>query len=172
MDEINKRNTKLSRKIVEDLAFKIGVSALKYQMLKVSPEKDVVFDWEQSLELQGDTGPYLQYAYTRCSSILKKVKKWECCSIKSLNDEEKRLVRLLSNFPKVVIQAAKDFRPHYICNYTYDLATTFNNFYENHRVLNAETTDLKNFRLTLVNASKSVLGKCLELMGMYTIERM
>ncbi len=171
--EIKQRNPKLSKDIVEDLAFKIGISALKYQMLKVSPEKDVVFDWQQSLELQGGTGPYIQYSYTRCSSILKKAKKWKnIYSSDSLNEEEKKLIKLLSNFSKTAQQSAKDLRPHYICNYAYDLATTFNNFYEKHRVINAETSELKKFRLSLVKATQIILGECLNLIGMYTVEKM
>ncbi len=172
-EEIKQRNPKLPKKFVEDLALKIGVSALKYQMLKISPEKDVAFDWQQSLELQGDTGPYIQYAYTRCTSILKKAKKWKnVFSVESLNDEEKKIVKLLSNFTKIVEQSSKDLRPHYVCNYSYDLSTVFNNFYEKHRVLNAETDELKNFRLNLVKATQTVLGKCLELMGMHVVEKM
>lgn len=172
-EEILKRTLRLAKKVISDSALKIGTSALKYQMLKVSPEKDVVFDWQQSLELQGDTGPYIQYAYTRCSSILKRAKKWKnVFATKILNDEEKKLVKLISNFSRVVRQSAEDLRPHYICSYTYDLATAFNNFYERHRVINAETNELRDFRLGLVKTTKTVLGKCLELMGMHIIEKM
>ena len=89
-----------------------------------------------------------------------------------MNREEKSVIKLLSDFPKVAQQAAEDLKPNYICNFAYDLATAFNNFYEKHRVINAETAELKNFRLTLVKATQLILSKCLELMGMHTVEKM
>ncbi|MEM5805692.1 MAG: arginine--tRNA ligase [Candidatus Aenigmatarchaeota archaeon] len=169
-----KKAVKQKFKVKDDkLAEKIGVSAVIYALLKIDPDKQVMFNWDEVLSLHGNNGPYLQYTYTRCSSILKKVKKCEnVFSFKSLNEEEKKLIKLLSNFPKVVQQAIRDLKPHYVCNYTYDLSTAFNNFYEKHRVINAETNELKNFRLNLVKATKNILGKCLELIGMYAVEKM
>ncbi|MEM7827429.1 MAG: arginine--tRNA ligase, partial [Candidatus Aenigmatarchaeota archaeon] len=169
-----KKAVKQKFKVKDDkLAEKIGVSAVIYALLKIDPDKQVMFNWDEVLSLHGNNGPYLQYTYTRCSSILKKMKKCEnVFSFKSLNEEEKKLIKLLSNFPKVVQQAIRDLKPHYVCNYTYDLSTAFNNFYEKHRVINAETNELKNFRLNLVKATKNILGKCLELIGMYAVEKM
>jgi len=153
------------------IAEAIAVGAAKYYFLKVDIPSEISFDINEAISIEGNTGPYIQYAYTRCSGILKKAKKWKNAFIKPLNDEEKRLVKLLSNFPKIAQQAAKDLKPNYICNYSYDLATAFNNFYEKHRVINA-ADDLKNFRLNLVKATQIVLGKCLDLMGMYAVEKM
>jgi len=170
--EILMRDKKISKKELEERARKIALAAIKYYLLNVEPIKDVLFDPNKAISFEGNTGPYIQYAYTRCSSILNKAKKWKNVFIESLNDEEKKLVKLLSNFPKVAQQTAKDLKPNYICNYSYELATTFNNFYEKHRVINAETKELKNFRLTLVKTTQGILGKCLELMGIKPVEKM
>ncbi len=171
--EILKRDSKISKRELENRSRKIALTAIKYYLLNVDPVKDVLFDPSRAISFEGDTGPYIQYAYTRCASILKKVKKWKSVySIKSVNNEEKKLIKLLYNFPKIVRQAAKDLKPNYICNYSYDLSTALNNFYEKHRVINAETSELKNFRLTLVKSTQNVLRKCIELMGMHVVEKM
>lgn len=167
--EVKKRFKVKDGKLTE----KIGISAVVYAIMKIDADKQVIFTWDDVLNLQGNSGPYLQYAYTRCSSILKKAKKWKnTFSIESINDDERKLIKRLSEFPNVIERITIDLKPTYICKYTYDLATTFNNFYEKHRVINAETKELKNFRLNLVKATQNVLGKCLELMGMHTVERM
>ncbi len=169
-----KEEVKQKFKVKDDkLAEKIGVSAVIYAILKIDSDKQVMFNWDEVLSLQGNNAPYLQYAYTRCSSILKKAKTWDnVFSINSLNDEEKTLIRVLSNFPKIVQQATKELRAHYICNYAYDLATVFNNFYEKHSVIKAKTKELRNFRLNLVRVTKNILEKCLDLMGLCTVEKM
>lgn len=157
----------------EKIAKSIGIGAMKYGMLKISPEKTIFFDWEEALKIEGDTGPYLQYAYTRCNGILKKAKKWKSnFKTELLTDQEKELVKLLVKFPETVEQAAKDLRPHYICNYAYDLATTFDKFYEFCPVLKAENDKQKNFRLSLVQATKIVLENALKLIGIEPLEKM
>lgn len=175
-DVFNKAKEEVRKRFkVKDgkLAEKIGISSVIYAILKIDPDKQVMFNWDEVLSLQGNNAPYLQYAYTRCSSILKKSKEWKnTFKVHALTEEEKKLIKLLSNFTKTIEQATKDLRPHYLCNYTYELATLFNNFYEKHRVINAKTEDLKNFRLNLVKSTQIILGKCLELMGMYTVEKM
>jgi arginyl-tRNA synthetase len=133
----------------------------------------ITFDWEQMLKLEGDTGPYLQYAHTRCAGILRKVKKWEpVFKNEDFTDEEKNLIKILARFQKVVEEAGRDLKPHYICNYAYELATVFDRFYETNPVLKAESEEKKRFRLTLVKATKVVLSKCLQLIGIKPLERM
>jgi len=171
--EIEERNPKLSKKEKQTLAEKIAVGALKYGMLSIGCDKVLVFDWEKALMLEGNTGPYLQYAHTRCNGILNKVKKWEENAVnENLNSEEKKLVKKLSEFPAVVEQALRDFRPHYLCNYTYELATVFSEFYHLCPVLRAEKKVLRNFRLSLVKATKITLKNCLFLLGIDTPEKM
>jgi arginyl-tRNA synthetase len=132
----------------------------------------LVFDWEKALMLEGNTGPYLQYAHTRCNGILNRIKKWEENVVnENLTCEEEKLVKKLSDFPDVVEQALRDFRPHYLCNYAYELATIFSEFYHLCPVLKAEKK-LRYFRLSLVKATKITLKNCLFLLGIDTPEKM
>jgi len=156
----------------EEIAKAVGIGAMKYGMLRIGPEKTIFFDWEDALKLEGNTGPYIQYAHTRCSGILRRSKKWKpLYAAKELTDYEKALVKILSRFPKIVEQASNDLRPNYICNYAYELAVAFNNFYENCPVIKAKK-DLKKFRLALVQAAEIVLKNCLHLIGIEAIKKM
>ena len=156
----------------EEIAKAVGLGAMKYGMLRVGPEKTIFFDWEDSLKLEGNTGPYLQYAHTRCNGILKKIKNWKPdYTPEELTEYEKDLVKILSIFPQIVEQAVHDLRPNYICNYVYELAVAFNNFYEKCSVLKADKKS-KSFRLTLVKATQTVLKNSLKLIGIESLEKM
>ena len=169
LEEMKEREMKNKEKIAEI----IGIGAMKYGMLKISPEKVIFFDWLESLKLEGNTGPYLQYAHTRCNGILGKVDKWAFnFKIEKLSEEEKQLVKTLVKFKEVVEQAAKNLRPHIVCNYTYELATALDKFYEFCPVLKAENKKLKNFRLTLVKATAMILKDSLDLLGIEVPEKM
>ncbi|MHC1586920.1 MAG: DALR anticodon-binding domain-containing protein, partial [Candidatus Syntropharchaeia archaeon] len=154
------------------LAEEIGKSAVAYAILRNDPNQHVDFDWNRVLRMKGDTGPYLQYAHTRCCGILRKAGRWRRnYKPEELNESEKELVRILSRFPRVVISAAKELRPNYICNYALELATSFDSFYESNPVLNAED-EKKEFRLTLVECVKIVLGNAMRLICMESPEKM
>ena len=171
--EVDKRNPKLSQKEKQKLSEIIGIGALKYSILKIEPENQITFDWKQMLSFEGNTGPYVQYAHTRCKGILKKASKWKPnFKAEKLSEAEKQLVKVLSRFSEVVEQSAKDFRPHYICNYVYELATSLDKFYESCPVLKAGSEELKNFRLTLVDATRIVLENSLNLIGIEVPEKM
>jgi arginyl-tRNA synthetase len=172
-EEVEKRNPKLPRSKKMRIAEDVAIGALKYAILKIEPENVITFDWKQMLSFEGNTGPYLQYAHTRCASILKKAKKWKLnFRIEKLAEGEKRLIKELMKFSGVVEQAAREMRPHYICNYAYDLSTVFSNFYQSCPVLKAENDKLRNFRLSLVYAAKNILKDCLNLVGMEALEKM
>lgn len=172
-EEVNKRNPKQNETEKRKAAQQIGIGALKYAITKVEPDKGITFDFKKMLSFEGNTGPYLQYAHTRCASILKKAGEWEPnFEVKELKKEEKKLVKLLAQFPKIVEQAAKDMRINYICNYAYELATTFSTFYQFCPVLKAETGEQKNFRLSLVAATKATLKNALSLLGITALEKM
>jgi len=173
LKEIEKRNPRMSKTEKIKLAQKIGIGALKYGMLNIGCDKLLAFDWEEALQLEGNTGPYIQYAHTRCNGILNKTRKWEeTFENKNLAEGEKKLVKKLIEFPNVVQSSVRDFRPHYICNYAYELATIFSEFYHMCPVLKAETKEIRNFRLTLVKATKITLKNCLELLGIETPSKM
>ncbi len=173
--EVNKRNPNEKEEDKRKIAHSIGVGALKYAIEKVEPDKGITFDFEKMLSFEGNTGPYLQYAHTRCTSILNKAGKWKLpktIKVEDLKKEEKELVKLLADFPKVIQQAAKEMRINQICNYAYSLATTFSTFYQACPVLKAETETQKNFRLALVAATKIVLRNALNILGIDAIEKM
>jgi arginyl-tRNA synthetase len=170
-EEIERRN--LSSEEKKEIAESVGIGALKYAIVKIEPEKTITFDWKKMLKLEGDTGPYLQYAHTRCSGILRKAGEWKpTFKVGNLTEGEKSLIKILMRFQDVVEQAAKDLRPHYICNYAYQLATIFDRFYESNPVLKAENEERRNFRLTLVLATKNVLAEALKLVGIKPLEKM
>ena len=157
----------------DKIAKSVGIGAMKYAMLKVSPEKVIFFDWEEALKLEGNTGPYLQYAFTRCSGILRKSKKWKAVyKVKELNEYETVLVKNLSRFSQMIEQSSNELKPNHVCNYVYELATAFNNFYEKCSVIKAESEQLRNFRLTLVEATRTILKIALNLIGIEALEKM
>ena len=162
-------------KKVDDKSAKIiGYGALKYAILKVSPEKNVVFNWQQALNFEGETAPYIQYAYARISSIIKKYKKSLPQKINlSLLDkkEEIELIKKLSMFPNIVEKTSKELRPSIIANYAYELAKQFNEFYHIHNILK-EKEDIKKARLLLVNCIRQTLKNSLNLLGIDVLERM
>jgi arginyl-tRNA synthetase len=173
--EIAKR-AKLSKKELEKRADAIGLGAIKYYLLKVDYQKDMSFNPEESISFEGDTGPYIQYSHARASSILRKVKGKAASRSKSKvaleSPTEVALMKHLAAFPETVARAARDFRPHYITNYAFELATKFNDFYEKCPVIKANTKEQRTSRLSLVRASKIVLGIALNLLGIDAPERM
>lgn len=171
--EVAKRNPDMSEEKKLKIAEQIGIGALKYAIVRIEPQNQITFDWKQMLSLEGNTGPYIQYSHTRCIGILKKAGEFKkVYSFKEINAYEKNLIKKISEFPEVVTQAADEMRPHLICNYVYDLATVFNSFYQKVPVLKVENGRQRNFRLTLVDVTKNILQKCLNLIGVETPEKM
>lgn len=164
--EVEKRNVDLSEKEKRSIAEKIAIGAFKYAMVRIEPHSKITFDWDQMLSLEGNTGPYIQYAHTRCLGILKKAGKFKkTYTSENLTEDETSLISKLSQFHEVVKKAADERRPHYVCNYVYELATEFNSFYQKVPVTSAEDEKQKSFRLTLVDSTRSVIEKCLGMIG-------
>ncbi len=161
--EIKKRKTKGD-------AMKIAIAAVKYSMLKNDNDKNIIFDMEQSLNFEGDSGPYLQYSYARASSILKKAKNKQLkAAVPELNDSEIKLIKKIDDFPKIAETAGKSLNPSLIANYCFELAQSFNEFYANSKVIGAKE---EAFRLKLVNSFKITMKSCLWLLGIDAIEEM
>ena len=160
--EIRKRKTKGDAEV-------IGVGAIKYAILKNSPQQDVNFSWEQALSFEGDTGPYLLYSYARASSILRKSKFKKKVQYKTPNFQENRLIKKLSQFPEAVDSAYKNFNPSLIANYSFQLAQIFNEFYQSNRVIGSEE---EAFRIQLVQAFRIVIKQALYLLGIDVLEKM
>lgn len=166
--EIKKRHPQ--NKNIKPLAKKIAYGAIKYTILKVSPDKNITFSWEEALNFEGDSSPYIQYTHARASSILRKEQP-KTYKLLIKEKEELEIVKLLSIFPETVDEATKKFQPHIIANYLFRLSKSFNEFYHQHQVLKAET-QIKNSRLNLVLATKQVLKNGLSLLGIDAIESM
>lgn len=160
------------QKNVDELAKQIGYGALKYGILKVSPDKNVTFDWNQALSFEGDSGPYVQYAHARICSLLDKAGKTKKPEFGLLTHKaEANLITKLSVFPEIVAHATKQLSPHSIANYAKELAQEFTTFYHECPVTTAEG-GLKDARVALCKATKQVLATSLELLGIEAPEAM
>jgi len=154
----------------------IGLGALKYYILKVDPKKRILFDPKESIDFQGNTGPFIQYTYARIQSILRKANVDTSVTLKSsdvaLEDKERDLIKQLQLFPEVIQLAANNHSPALIANYTYDLVKAFNSFYQNVSILGAETQNEIVFRVQLSQAVANTIKNAFNLLGIDVPERM
>jgi arginyl-tRNA synthetase len=153
----------------------IGMGALKYFLLKVEPKKRLLFDPSESIDFQGHTGPFIQYTHARIKSILKRAgfELGAPATVTELDSMERDLVLALNQFPETIAQAARDYSPAVIANYVYELAKTYNKFYQEKPILKDEVPeDVKQFRLTLSATSAKVISKSMKLLGIDVPERM
>jgi arginyl-tRNA synthetase len=165
--EIEKKNPEMPDEQRQGVAMQIGLGALAYAMLSVDNNKDIIFHMEEALNFDGHTGPYIQNAYVRANSILKKAGglPTQASYHYSLSSHEIQLIDLISRFPAIVQQAANEYRPLVIANYAYDLANSFHSFYHVAPVLQAESVEIKEARLRLVAATKQTLANALRLLA-------
>lgn len=152
----------------------IGLGALKYYILKVDPRKRILFNPEESVDFQGNTGPFIQYTYARIQSILRKADfdYSEDILQYSLNEKEKALIKQLELYPETVKLAAENHSPALIANYTYDLVKEFNSFYQNVTILGTEDETEKKFRVQLSRSVGEVIKSSFNLLGIQVPERM
>lgn len=160
----------------QELYKTIGLGALKYYILKVDPKKRILFDPKESIDFQGNTGPFIQYTYARIQSILRKsdvdtLVKLDADEV-SLHEKERELIKQLQLFPETVQQAAAQHSPALIANYTYDLVKAFNSFYQNVSILGADTKNEIVFRVQLSNAVAKTIKNAFSLLGINVPERM
>jgi arginyl-tRNA synthetase len=162
----------------EKIANQIGLGALVYSMLSVDNNKDIVFDINEALSFDGRTGPYIQNAYVRANSILKKanVQTFKLSNLSTFDYEltkhEIELIELISHFPQTVEQAANEYRPLVMAAYAYDLANTFHSFYHAVNVMQTEDEKIRNARLQLVKAAKQTIENALRLLDIQAPEVM
>tara|TARA_Y100000310_G_scaffold103009_1_gene101143 strand:+ start:315 stop:1988 length:1674 start_codon:yes stop_codon:yes gene_type:complete len=164
-----KKRTKLSKKESDDRALIISISAIKYSFLKQDTNKVIVFDKQEALNFEGNTGPYLLYSYARASSILRKSKKKSEIKITDLSNSEIELIKKLSQFPEIIGKATQQLNPALIANYSYDLSKLFNEFYHSNKVIGSES---ESFRLSLIQAFRKILKQSLNLLGIEVLEEM
>ena len=174
LDEAVKRAKKLGNDS-EKVAKEVGIGAIKYYDLMHAVKSNVVFDWEKMMNLEGNSGPYLQYTVARTNSVLAK-SPFKGESFKgeysNLNGEELSVLRSLIRFSEVIVNAAKTYSPNLLCSYLYDLAKKYNGFYNKHRILGIEDKNDESFRVVLTEATGQVLKNGLKLLGIQTPERM
>lgn len=152
----------------------IGLGALKYFMLKVDPKKKMMFNPKESIDFNGNTGPFIQYTYARIQSLLAKAQ-YQSKGLSedyTLNEYEKNLIMELATYREVVSKAAESLSPALVANYTYDLVKTYNSFYQNNPVLHQEDEAAKQFRLELSDLTGKTIKKALGLLGIQTVDRM
>ena len=161
-----------------EIARIVGLGALKYFILKVDARKNMLFNPEESIDFNGNTGPFIQYTYARIRSIMRKaeaeglVLPETLADDMPLNDKEVELVQKLNNFGAVVEQAGKDYSPNGIANYCYELTKDFNQFYHDYSILNAENNATKTVRLMLAKNVAKVIKNGMDLLGIEVPERM
>ena len=157
----------------EGLYKTIGLGALKYYILKVDPKKRILFNPEESVDFQGNTGPFIQYTYARIQSILRKAgTPTEVSNLLVLHPKEKELIKQLQLFPETIQQAGAQYSPALIANYTYELVKSFNSFYQNVSILGTDNNEEKSFRIQLSKAVSDVIKTAFGLLGIEVPERM
>ena len=158
----------------ETLYKTIGLGALKYYILKVDPKKRILFDPKESVDFQGNTGPFIQYTYARIQSILRKATfdhSQEVTGIE-LHPKEKELIKIIENYPEIIQLAAANHSPALVANYTYDLVKEFNSFYQNVSILGEENQDKKILRVQLSKKVSDIIKSAFSLLGINVPERM
>lgn len=150
----------------------LGLGALKFFLLRVDPKKKMVFNPEESIDIHGFTGPFIQYTHARIKSILRKEQPTGQGESKGLLPAEKNLLVELEQFPTIVEQAGNEMNPSVIANYVFQLAKTFNSFYTEHSIANAESAEKKELRLRLATLVAHVIKRGMQLMGIRVPERM
>ena len=162
----------------EDLYHTIGLGALKYYILKVDPKKRILFDPKESIDFQGNTGPFIQYTYARIQSILRKYaetnnsKEVTVIQPDTLQEKEKNLLKSITLFPSIVQDAADNYSPAVIANYVYDLVKDFNSFYQNVSILGEEDTNKRYFRVTMSKKIGEIIAESFKMLGIQVPERM
>ena len=157
----------------ERICRQIGMGALKYFILKVDPRKNMTFNPRESVDFNGNTGPFIQYTYARINSVLRRAAGRQRLPGKvEMNEKEIFLVRMMYEFPEIIEEAARTLNPSLIANFLYEMAKEFNQFYHDYSILSAETDALIDLRLVLVEAVGKVIESGMELMGIEVPERM
>ncbi len=169
-DEVTIRRPELEEETRKSIAKSVGLAAIRYDIVKVTPEKSTVFDWKEALDFERQSGPYIQYAHARACSILEKADTFtECFELET--DQEIALAKQIAKFPSIIEKVVDELHPHILATYSRELADTFNSFYHFEQVLKSEGK-IRDRRLTLVRAVKNTLQEALETLGIDAINTM
>jgi arginyl-tRNA synthetase len=180
MEQVSQQKTEELGKVkdftaeeLKELYKTISIGALKFYLLRVDPKKKMIFNPEESIDFHGYTGPFIQYTHARIKSILRKEKaQGNNVQTTSLLKLEKELLIDLENYPTVIEQAGNEHDPSHLANYVYNIAKTFNSFYTEHSVMNAESPEKKQLRLLICELTANVIASGMQLLGIKVPERM
>ncbi len=167
-----------SEEEIENIARMVGMGALKYFILKVDPKKNMTFNPEESIDFNGNTGPFIQYTHARIKSVLRKAEEQGIVHNINVNEnvpiseKETNLIQLLASYPTIVREAGNQFSPAVIANFTYELVKEYNQFYHDHSILKEENLDLRGLRLVLSATVADVIKNSMALLGIDVPERM
>ncbi|MFZ9028111.1 MAG: arginine--tRNA ligase [Crocinitomicaceae bacterium] len=150
----------------------IGLGGLKYYLLKVDPKKRMMFNPEESIELTGNTGPFIQYAHARIRSLISKADGFAIPASCELQPEEKELIKLIAEYPATIIEAGASYSPAIIANYTYELVKTYNHFYQSITILAEDDSNKRSLRLGISSNVAKVIKSSMGLLGIQVPERM
>ncbi len=168
------KNADIPEAEAREIARKVGLGALKYFILKVDARKNMLFNPAESIDFNGNTGPFIQYTYARIQSILRKsgVETLSLEGAAEVNEKEIALIQKLKAYRPTVLQAGKEYNPSLIANYCYELTKEFNQFYHDYSILNADTDSQRQFRLYLAKSVADVIRNGMYLLGIEMPERM
>jgi arginyl-tRNA synthetase len=169
-DEVSSRRDDLDEESKKAIARSVALAAIRYDIVKISPEKSTVFDWEEALDFERQSGPYIQYAHARACSILEKAGEF-VPSFSPVMESEIALAKHIAKFPWALHSAVRDLKPHLIATYARELADLFNVFYQFEPVLKSEG-ETRQSRLTLVLATKNTLAEALSTLGIDALATM
>jgi arginyl-tRNA synthetase len=173
---VKQKNPAASAEEIKDIARKVGIGAVKYADLSKTRTNDYIFDWDAMLSFEGNTAPYLQYAYTRIRSIFRKAgveNSQFTGTIQIAAPEEKTLALKLVQFGEILQQVADDAYPHILCNYLYDVASAYMTFYEHCPIMKDDVKEnVRESRLTLSQTTAQIIAQGLELLGIEVMEKM
>jgi arginyl-tRNA synthetase len=156
-----------------EIARMVGLGALKYFLLKVDPKKNMLFNPKESIDFNGNTGPFLQYTYARIRSVLRRGEEVDTQSLSAIpNEKEATLIRKVGDFPAVVAEAGRTYSPALIANYCYDLAKEYNQFYHDYSILKEEDANVRALRLSISAVVARTLKTGVALLGIEMPERM
>lgn len=172
---IREKNPNMDEEELKNMAQVVGIGAVKYADLSKSRTTDYIFDWDLMLSFEGNTAPYMQYAYTRVASIFKRADIDESTLTQPISltePNEKQLALRLVQFEEAITQVAREGTPHVMCTYLYDLAQSFSGFYENCPILSAENENIRQSRLKLARLTARTLKQGLDTLGIETLDKM
>jgi len=169
LEKVKERNFLEEEK--REIAEKVAIGAIKFSILRQAAGKDIIFDFEKSISFEGDSGPYLQYAYARALSVLRKAKEQKIsASAENGVFENTQLERLLfERFPETLERAAREYEPHYLCTYLLELASAFNSYYAKHQIVGVPESP---YRTALASAAATVIENGLTVLGIPVLEKM